>query len=151
MRRKECSISEEAAWKIFDESRYHVLSCVDGDKPYAVNISCARMKETLYFHCAKEGRKIDVLKSNNNVCLSCVSDYALSASKFTTYYQSCVIEGTMRFVTTEEEKRAALYAIGEKFASDNMKNFEHELRSMPITEVIAIEVSSISGKRKQPK
>ena len=57
MRRRDREMPKEFALEIIDKCGYAVLSMIDQDAPYAVPISVARDGDTVYFHCAKEGRK----------------------------------------------------------------------------------------------
>jgi len=47
---------------------YHgVLVMCDNRKPYAVPMNHGFMKGRFYFHCAKEGRKLEVIRKNPQV------------------------------------------------------------------------------------
>ena len=58
MRRTDRETTREEAWRIFDQSAYSVLSMSYRNRPYATALSVARIDETLYFHCARDGEKI---------------------------------------------------------------------------------------------
>lgn len=77
MRRRDREMPKEFALEIIDKCGYAVLSMIDQDAPYAVPISVARDGDTVYFHCAKEGRKTDILRSYPRVCLVFVGDVDL--------------------------------------------------------------------------
>ena len=77
--------------------------------PYCVPLSIARMENFLYFHCAKSGKKIDCLKFNPNVCISCVGDTQRLDDEFSTLYESAIIFGEAEEVTNDDEKICALY------------------------------------------
>ena len=53
---------------ILKESRICRIGLVDQDKPYIVPMNFGYKNGTLYIHSAKEGRKIDLMKKNPNVC-----------------------------------------------------------------------------------
>ena len=55
MRRTDRETTREEAWRIFDQSAYSVLSMSYRNRPYATALSVARINETLYFHCARDG------------------------------------------------------------------------------------------------
>ena len=57
MRRTDRETTREEAWRIFDQSAYSVLSMSYRNRPYATALSVARIDETLYFHCARDGEK----------------------------------------------------------------------------------------------
>ena len=67
-------------------------------------LTIVRDGESVYFHTAKAGRKIDILRQSPAVCLVCVGDTERLKDKFTTKYESAVISGYAEEVTEEEEK-----------------------------------------------
>ena len=147
MRRKDRETSREAAWEIFDQSAYSVLSMIYEGKPYATALSVARIGETLYFHCAREGEKLQALRHNPQVCLHAVSHMRNCAEKFTVYYASCTIKGCAKEVQTEEERHQALLAICAAFTPGNMEKAQKEIQSAgSSTSVWKIQVDEISGK-----
>ena len=44
------------------------IGLVDGIYPYIIPVNFAVNNNHLYFHSAKEGKKIDILRKNNSVC-----------------------------------------------------------------------------------
>ncbi|MGM9757527.1 MAG: pyridoxamine 5'-phosphate oxidase family protein [Candidatus Cryptobacteroides sp.] len=53
---------------MFDKAPYVTVSMTDGDgMPYGLPLSLVR---TDWFHCATEGRKLDILRANPKVFMS---------------------------------------------------------------------------------
>ena len=75
MRKKSREMGAEWALEVMDKAPYITASMADGDgMPYSVPLSLARTDEkTFYFHCATEGKKLDILRENPCVCLTAVS------------------------------------------------------------------------------
>ena len=150
MRRRDREMPKEFALEIADKCEYAVLSMVDADAPYAVPVSIARDGDSIYFHCAKEGRKTDILKAYPRVCLVCVGDVRPAEDKFTTEYESAIITGNAREVLKESEKIRALRVISERYTPSNMSRFEAAVeKSLARTAVWKIDIATISGKRKK--
>lgn len=148
MRRKDRETTREEAWKIFDACDYAVVSMILDENPYATALSVARIEETLYFHGAKEGDKIDALTKNPRICLHAVAHMQNIAEKLTVHYASCTIHGWAEEVTEEEEKRMALIRIAQRFAPGQEAMAQQEIDSLKqVTSVWKIHVDSISGKR----
>lgn len=148
MRRTDRETTREDAWEIFDQSMYSVLSMISNKSPYATAISVARMDETLYFHCARDGEKIKALRENPKVCLHSVAHMENCAEKFTVYYASCTMKGTAEEVFEDEEKHRALLAICKAFTPENMVMAEEEIRKTEkVTSVWKITVNEITGKK----
>ena len=67
---------------------------------------------TLYFHCAAEGRKIDILKTNSDVCFEMDGEHKLIEGKIDCAYgysfESVIGSGKCEFITDVGEKINAL-------------------------------------------
>ena len=153
MRRKDREESRDFALKVADKCAYSVMATVNPDgSPYCVPLSMARDGEWLYFHCAKEGRKIDNLQNSSRVCVSCVGDVKPISDDFSTEYESAVINGTASEVTGREEKIRGLRLISERYTPGNMAAFDEAIeRSLEITGVWKIHIDEISGKARKKK
>ena len=157
MRKK--SREMDAAWalEVMDKAPYITVSMTDADGlPYAVPLSLAHTDEhTFYFHCATEGKKLDVLRSNPDVCLTAVSKCKPTVGpkdgSFTLEFKSAIAFGKAERVEDETEKREALRAICQRFLPQHMDAFEAAVeRSMARTAVVRITLTaSPVGKRKQ--
>lgn len=150
MRRKDREMNKDFAFSVLDKAPFVTLSMVNEDKPYSVPVSIARDNDILYFHCAFEGTKIDILNKNNNVTLTAVSKCKPRPIDFTLEYESAVVNGKAFSINDEKEKIYALKLICEKYALSNMDNFENAInRSLHRTNIIKIEIDDIYGKRKK--
>ena len=117
MRKK--SREMDAAWalEVMDKAPYITVSMTDvNGRPYSVPLSLARTDEqTFYFHCATEGKKLDILRTNPHVCLSAVSKCKPTVGpkdgSFTLEFESAIAFGKAEIVTDDTEKREALRAI----------------------------------------
>ncbi|MCR2032692.1 pyridoxamine 5'-phosphate oxidase family protein [Anaerofustis stercorihominis] len=150
MRRKDREMNKDFAFSVLDKAPFVTLSMVNEDKPYSVPVSIARDNNILYFHCALEGSKVDILNKNNNVTLTAVSKCKPRPIDFTLEYESAVVNGKAFSVIDEKEKIYALKLICEKYALSNIDNFENAInRSLHRTNIIKIEIDDIYGKRKK--
>jgi len=69
MRRKDKQLTAPEQIKaVIEKSVVCRLGMCEGNRPYVVPLCFGFRNNCLYFHCAKEGKKIEILKSNNNVC-----------------------------------------------------------------------------------
>lgn len=148
MRRKDRERDAAFAWEVFDRASFAVLSMRDGDGGYGVPISPARIGETVYFHCALEGKKLDCLarwpRASLAVCEVAGPDY------FSCKYRSAIFRGEVSLVENEAEKIAALRAITEKYCPDDMTDFEEYARRQKGTAVCRMDVTEITGKERMP-
>ena len=122
--------------------------------PYIVPITpaveMAEGKAVVYFHCAKEGRKIDLLRANPNVCVE--GDIFIKTEKIahgiTTRYESVIGFGRCEFLEDEGEIVRALRLLVEQYGYPDYpladcKSLSHVL-------VGKIVLDEITGKRNLP-
>lgn len=153
MRRKDREKDSAFAMHVLETCEFATLSMVDlQDNPYAVPISPAILNGCIYFHSAQEGTKTDILRAHPKVCVSAAMGIQPIPEQFTTYYSSAVAFGIASEVLDEEEKVAALRAICERYAQENMQGFDDAIaRSLHRTAIWKIEIQSITGKQKAGK
>lgn len=151
MRRKDREMDKTFALEVADKCEYALLSMVDVQgKAYGIPITIARDGTAIYFHCAKEGKKIDALRKTPEVCLTCVGDTCRALDKFTTTYESAIIFGKASEVTDDSEKIHALRLLCERHTPTNMENFDKAIqKSLSITAIWKIEILSLTGKQKK--
>ena len=151
VRRKDRARPAEFAWGVVDACEYAFLAMTAEDgTPYGILLTIVREGNCIYFHSALEGRKVDCLRRQPRVCLTCVGDTEIQQDRFTTRYASAVAFGLAEEVTDEEEKVAALRLLCQRHTPDNMAQFEEAAaRSLARTGVWKITVEEITGKEKQ--
>ena len=153
MRRKDRQMPEALALALVDKCAYAVMATVNHDgTPYCIPLSPVREGEWLYFHCAKEGHKVDNLRRMNRVCVSCVGDSVKAIpGQFSIEFESAVINGTASEVTDREEKIRALNIISRRYAPNNMAAFDEAIQKLlDHTAVWKIHIDEISGKARRP-
>ena len=148
MRRKDREKDADFAFEILRDCEYATLATVNHDgTPYCIPVSPVVINNMIYFHCAPEGKKLDNIKENDNVCISGVRYTRLIPEKFTTEYESAVAAGKCRIINDETEKLMAFHAICDKYAKSNMNSFYLEIsKSMYKTFICRINVEQITGK-----
>lgn len=147
MRKKNREISKEEAISILNKCEYGVLSMIGiNGYAYGVPISYAYSNNKIYFHCAKEGSKVDNLKENDKVSFTVVGDTEVIPGSFTTKYESTIAFGIVSAVSGDE-KEEALIAIINKYSPEFLKSGKEYInRAIDHTNVMKIEIDHISGK-----
>ena len=83
MRRKDLAMSQDATLALIDAKEYAVLSLTDTDgRAYGVPLDYVRKEDCLYFHGAKEGRKVEAMKINSWACAVIVGNTTIVPEKF---------------------------------------------------------------------
>lgn len=149
MRRKDREITDRAEIDaILHSAKSMHLALADDNVPFLVPLFYAYDGRVLYFHSAKSGTKIEILKRNNRVCF-CVSlvDEVLDnevACDFEVKHRTAIGTGRATFVEDAQEKRRALDAIVARFTS---RKFEYPPANFAVTTVVRIEIDSLKGKK----
>ena len=151
MRRKERQITEEEAWAVVDKCEYAFLAMTAEDgTPYGLPVTIVREGRNIYFHSALEGRKVECLRRQPRVCLTCVGDTAIQQDRFTTLYESAVAFGTAAEVTENVEKVEVLRLLCLRHTPDNMVDFDRSVNaSLARTGIWKIAVEELTGKAKR--
>lgn len=154
MRRKDREITDvKEIISILDACKTASVAMVDRDTPYVVPLSYGyEMKEdslVLYFHCAKEGRKIEVLKRNNNVCFTIFTEgeplHADNPCNSGYYYSSIIGNGKAELIEDSAEKR---YALGKMFEQQSGRKVEFTEAQADTVGVFKIVSKEYTGKKK---
>lgn len=119
MRRKKQALSPAACDAILQAGTSGVLALSGADgQPYAVPLSYVYHEGKVYFHCARAGHKLDLLDQNPKVSFCVIGQDQVVPEKYTTYYRSVILFGTVRRLTAGEEKRAAILALARRYSPD---------------------------------
>ena len=105
----------------------------------------------LYFHCASEGKKLDLIRKDNRVSfeMDCEHKLVLQEEEMecTMGYASVIGQGTIEFVA-EEDKLQALKVLMRQYRSED---FQFDTRMLKVTTVLKMKVIHMTGKRKSVK
>ena len=105
----------------------------------------------LYFHCASEGKKLDLIRKDNRASfeMDCEHKLVLQEEEMecTMGYASVIGQGTIEFVV-EEDKLQALKVLMRQYRSED---FQFDTRMLKVTTVLKMKVIHMTGKRKSVK
>jgi uncharacterized protein len=108
-------------------------------------------KLELFFHCAPEGRKLQLLSENNCVGFEIDIDHELvkaeKACNWGMKYKSIIGFGNITEVLDEPEKKTALDLIMMHYGFIN-KNIEYDKIVLSKTKILKLVVLEITGKQK---
>ncbi len=152
IRRQDRLLAEKDALELLRTGEYGVLSMVDEfGKPYAIPINFVWDGNTfIYLHCAQEGRKLSCLDNNNSVSYCIVGHTNVISSKFTTEYESIILECEAHRNLSEQERMKALEILLDKFSpEDKEAGMKNAHRSFTRTEIIRLDIKHWSGKTKR--
>lgn len=122
----------------------------ENNEPYVLPFNFAYQNQTLYLHSAPEGRKIDVLKRNPDVCVSFSSDYQLYhqnervACSYSMKYKSVLLHGKVNFIDDLDRKKEILNLIMEKYTSKS--DFGYSMPALKNVTIMEIPVENLEGR-----
>ena len=148
MRRKKQLLSEPETLAILQAGTSGVLG-VWGDEgyPYTVPLSYALEGDTLYFHCATTGHKLDAIARNDKVSFCVIGQDQVMQKTFTTHYRSAIAFGRARVVTDAAERRRALDLLAAKYSPDFPQAAPAEIENgWKRLTVIAVKIEHLTGK-----
>lgn len=139
--------------KILDNSKVLHLGLVDGDEPYVVPMNYGYTYEneklTIWLHCARQGRKLDVMRANPKVFFE--MEYGITpfegevACKYGITYSSLMGRGVATIIEDIETKKVALSSL---MKTQTGKDFEFDDRMAEVVGVVKIDVLEFTAKHR---
>ena len=129
-----------------------VIALNDDGFPYVVPLNFGLDIEGdqvyLYFHCAMEGKKLDLIRKDNRVTfeMDCEHNFILYEERMscTMGYASVIGHGTMEFVSNEDKLKSLKILMRQYHAED----FQFNTDMIPVTTVLKMTVTDMTGKRR---
>ena len=151
VRRQDRLLPQARALELLQTAEYGVLSMVDRDrKPYGIPVNFVFDEESIYIHCAPEGRKLDIVECYEDVSFCIVGQVNLLPSRFTTEYESLVLTGCATIITSDEERMHALELLLEKLSPEHKAiGMKYAKKSFYRTDIIRLDFTAFSGKCKK--
>lgn len=149
MRRKDREVTnKEEIESILKEATVCRLGLSQGNVPYIVPLNFGYIEDCLYFHCAKGGMKMDILRSNNRVCFEVdflreITD-GPEACDWSAKYKSVIGFGNAFVLEDREEKKKGLNAIMEKYSG--IASHKYSDGQLDRVAVIKVEITGMTGK-----
>ena len=150
MRRKDKEVADQGKIEaIIDRCIVCRIAMVDKNAPYIVPLNFGFADNTLYFHSALKGRKIDILKINPEVCfefdenVELIPDKGGKACGWGAQFKSVIGFGTASFVTDPGDKKNALNIIMGHYTG---KSFEFSDMDVNQVAIIRVDIREMTGK-----
>jgi nitroimidazol reductase NimA-like FMN-containing flavoprotein (pyridoxamine 5'-phosphate oxidase superfamily) len=152
IRRKEKEIKDmNEMIKILEMAQYITIAMCKENEPYLATLSHGydRDRHCIYFHCATDGKKIDILSNNNLVWGQALLDKGYVQGACDHLYATTQFRGTVTFIKDKEEKIYALKTM-IRAIDDNPDSVMAEQitdKSVARVEMGRIDIEYMSGKR----
>lgn len=150
MRRKDRKIDQAEATNLLTTCEYGILSTSDeNNQPYGIPVNYVYQNDSIYFHCAKSGHKLDNIKDNPTVSFCVVGKTKVLSSEFATEYESAVAFGIASEIHGTE-RNDALVAILEKYSPEYItQGMRYIEKNDNATTVIKIDINHMTGKARR--
>jgi nitroimidazol reductase NimA-like FMN-containing flavoprotein (pyridoxamine 5'-phosphate oxidase superfamily) len=150
MRRLDKEIKDEAVIReILEESGLCRLGFVDNNEAYIVPVNYACEGMTIYFHSAPAGRKIELMKKNNQVSFEIEHTAEIITGElpcsWTARYRSVMGRGILSTETDPALKKEAMDLIMRKYGAEMELNYDENVFSRMI--IIKLQIQSLTGKQ----
>lgn len=166
MRRKDRQIiSKDELFSLAKSCKFASVGLIDKSesnniKPYVIPLSFGvkweknSEKPSFYFHSAKSGRKIQLLKDNSHACITLVKSANIKPVEnngpnsdvctASMYYESIIADGQFEIIQNEKEKQEALSIILDHYDQPTSPMNSQLLAQ---TCVFKLTTENISGKK----
>lgn len=111
------------------------------NKPYVLPMNYGYKDKVIYLHSAPEGRLIDIIEKNNNICITFSTDNELVfqhpkvACSYRMKSKSVVAMGKVEFIEDIDQKREALDILMQTYSLQKFKYNDPAVRNVKIWKV----------------
>jgi nitroimidazol reductase NimA-like FMN-containing flavoprotein (pyridoxamine 5'-phosphate oxidase superfamily) len=152
IRRKEKEITDRNEMlDILDQANYVVVAMCKDNEPYLVTLSHGydRERNCIYFHCAKEGKKVEILAVHNKVWGQALLDKGYVQGSCDQLYATTQFKGRVTFIDDIAEKRHALKVMIKALEDDPKKVMDRQLEDESVkgVQIGRIDLEYLSGKK----
>lgn len=148
MRRCLQALPAEECQRILENASSGVLALSGDDGyPYAVPLSFLYRKGKLYFHCAREGHKIDAIRRCEKASFCILDQDQVVPEQRTTWYRSLILFGRVRILEDDAERLEAIEKFNYKYSPIDEEGARQEIKeTWPRLCLLEMEIEHISGK-----
>lgn len=153
MRKQERQINDTGELnEILQKGKYAVISLCRENEPYIVTLSYGYDKSgnSLYFHTALAGLKLEFIRQNPNACATVIEDKGYIMNACAHRYRSVVLYGRMEFVEAIEEKKRGMEILLNHLEENPDIVRERSLKNERVYDnmlILKLSISEMTGKK----
>ncbi len=149
MRRRDKAVTEQSAIeKILRMGKTCQLAFTAEPVPYLVTLNYGYHDGTLYFHSAREGHKIDLVRKNGQAAFTVALDLGLvkgeNACDWSVRFQSVVGHGKISLLESPEDKQQGLDLFMAQYSAEK---FSYPDKIIQATAVFKLVISKMTVKQ----
>lgn len=148
MRRFKQQMTDEACIRVLESERRGVLAvCGSDGQPYAIPLNFYYEGGKIYFHGAKAGHKIDIIRENPKVSFNVYTHGIPSEIKRGLDVESVTVFGTIREMENSEAAVSFLRKLGLKYFLDDREYIENEVNNTKAAvQMLELTIDQMTGK-----
>ncbi len=147
MRRFNQEIPEQECIDILKEQARGVLAVYGEDGyPYTFPMDYIYMDEKIYFHCAKEGHKLDAIAADNRVSFCVMDDGFRKSGDWALNIRSIVIFGRVRRIDDADETLKIVHRLGLKYYPTAESVDEEIRKAIARVQILELSIDHMTGK-----
>jgi nitroimidazol reductase NimA-like FMN-containing flavoprotein (pyridoxamine 5'-phosphate oxidase superfamily) len=129
------------------------LGMAAGNEPYVVPVSFGYDGRFVYFHSAREGKKIDLITANPSVCVQFERHVVLLPSEEAACDWSFAFESAIGFGVVEEvrDPRSKVAGLNQIMLHYSGREWELDASTLARTRVWRVSIEELTGKRSSLK
>ena len=148
MRRSGQEVSEEHCREILKAAKRGVLSVVgDEGVPYGVPLNFLYDEEanTIWFHCARPGEKLDAIRRDGRVCFTVWDEEYRKPGDWAWYVTSVIVRGRAEPVEEPELLRDRMWTFAMKYCPSE-EDARKEMSALDRVQLVGIRIGHMTGK-----
>ena len=129
------------------------IALANDNYPYIVTLNFGYINEPemrFYFHCAREGKKLEMIARNNHVCFEMDTDHLIYNGKkgcdWGMHFSSVVGYGNITIVTEISEKTSGMNCIMKHYGGEG--EYLYDEKVFENTTIMRLNILEITGKKK---
>jgi len=152
IRRKEKEIQDKDEMvAIIEAAQFITVAMSLDNEPYLATLSHGYDRENncIYFHCAQNGKKVDILRKNNVIWGQALADHGYADGSCDHLYATTQFKGQVTFVEDMDEKRYALSIMIHQLETEPETVIEKQVteKSVKSVNIGRIDIDYMSGKK----
>ena len=152
MRRFKQQMTDEECADLLRQAPRGILAVLgDGGYPYTVPLDFLYADGNLYFHCAREGHKLDAIRRCNKASFCVLGDGVKEPDSWWYHFESVVCFGRIGIVDDQQRTDALLRRLGAKYFPQGYDIEDDMRRNAPRAFVLEMQIEHMSGKRVREK
>lgn len=152
LRRRDKEITDEGEIKgVLREAEHVTIAMSISDEPYLATLSHGYDgdRNCIYFHCANEGKKVEILRANPRVWGQALVDNDYQQGSCDHLYRTVQFSGRVTFVNDQGEKEHALSVMIRHLDKDPERIIREQITPHSMDRILIgrIDFDYVSGKK----